>query len=164
MMNFRLSGISALIVGLAFMWFTTIAARATDFAQVTVESVVGQQVSGFVELPQLSASDLTSLEIKLASKPTYANNDVAYYSVHQDLRFLARELTNGSVQLDISSKGPLREPKLNVLLRITLPDGDLLQGLTLSVPYTEAALVADKTVLTTSRDNLWQLAKSTRDG
>ena len=164
MMNFRLSGISALIVGLAFMWFTTIAARAADFAQVTVESVVGQQVSGFVELPQLSASDLTSLEIKLASKPTYAKNDVAYYSVHQDLRFQARELTNGSVQLDISSKGPLREPKLNVLLRITLPDGDLLQGLTLSVPYTEAALVADKTVLTTSRDNLWQLAKRTRDG
>ena len=164
MMNFRLSGISALVVGLALMWFTTMAARAADFAQVTVESVVGQQVSGFVELPQLSASNLASLEIKLASKPTYANNDVAYYSVHQDLRFQARALTNGSVQLEISSKGPLREPKLNVLLRISGPEGDLLQGLTLSVPYTAAALVADKTVLTTSKDNLWQLAKRTRDG
>ena len=164
MMNFRLNHITALVVGLAFMWFIGSAARAADFAEVTVESVVGQQVSGFVELPQLSASDLASLEIKLASRPTYADNDVAYYSVHQDLRFQAKERTNGSVQLDISSNGPLREPKLNVLLRITWPDGDLLQGLTLSVPFTEAALVADKTVLTTSKDNLWQLAKRTRDG
>lgn len=164
MMNFRLNHITALVVGLAFMWFIGSAARAADFAEVTVESVVGQQVSGFVELPQLSASDLASLEIKLASRPTYADNDVAYYSVHQDLRFQAKERTNGSVQLDISSNGPLREPKLNVLLRITRPDGDLLQGLTLSVPFTEAALVADKTVLTTSKDNLWQLAKRTRDG
>ena len=150
MMNFRLNHITALVVGLAFMWFIGSAARAADFAEVTVESVVGQQVSGFVELPQLSASDLASLEIKLASRPTYADNDVAYYSVHQDLRFQAKERTNGSVQLDISSNGPLREPKLNVLLRITRPDGDLLQGLTLSVPFTEAALVADKTVLTLS--------------
>ena len=164
MMNFRLNHITALVVGLAFMWFIGSAARAADFAEVTVESVVGQQVSGFVELPQLSASDLASLEIKLASRPTYADNDVAYYSVYQDLRFQAKERTNGSVQLDISSNGPLREPKLNVLLRITWPDGDLLQGLTLSVPFTEAALVADKTVLTTSKDNLWQLAKRTRDG
>ena len=164
MMNFRLNHITALVVGLAFMWFIGSAARAAGFAEVTVESVVGQQVSGFVELPQLSASDLASLEIKLASRPTYADNDVAYYSVHQDLRFQAKERTNGSVQLDISSNGPLREPKLNVLLRITWPDGDLLQGLTLSVPFTEAALVADKTVLTTSKDNLWQLAKRTRDG
>ena len=164
MMNFRLNHITALVVGLAFMWFIGSAARAADFAEVTVESVVGQQVSGFVELPQLSASDLASLEIKLASRPTYADNDVAYYSVHQDLRFQAKERTNGSVQLDISSNGPLREPKLNVLLRITWPDGDLLQGLTFSVPFTEAALVANKTVLTTSKDNLWQLAKRTRDG
>ena len=164
MMNFRLNHITALVVGLAFMWFIGSAARAADFAEVTVESVVGQQVSGFVELPQLSASDLASLEIKLASRPTYADNDVTYYSVHQDLRFQVKERTNGSVQLDISSNGPLREPKLNVLLRITWPDGDLLQGLTLSVPFTEAALVADKTVLTTSKDNLWQLAKRTRDG
>ena len=164
MMNFRLNHITALVGGLAFMWFISSTARAADFAEVTVESVVGQQVSGFVELPQFSASDLASLEIKLASRPTYADNDVAYYSVHQDLRFQAKERTNGSVQLDISSNGPLREPKLNVLLRITWPDGDLLQGLTLSVPFTEAALVADKTVLTTSKDNLWQLAKRTRDG
>ena len=164
MMDFRLNHITALVVGLAFMWFIGSAARAADFAEVTVESVVGQQVSGFVELPQLSASDLASLEIKLASRPTYADNDVTYYSVHQDLRFQVKERTNGSVQLDISSNGPLREPKLNVLLRITWPDGDLLQGLTLSVPFTEAALVADKTVLTTSKDNLWQLAKRTRDG
>jgi len=164
MMNFRLNHITALVVGLAFMWFISSTARAADFAEVTVESVVGQQVSGFVELPQLSSSDLAGLEIKLASRPTYADNDVAYYSVHQDLRFQAKERTNGSVQLDISSNGPLREPKLNVLLRITWPDGDLLQGLTLSVPFTEAALVADKTVLTTSKDNLWQLAKRTRDG
>ncbi|MDA8953450.1 hypothetical protein N9H90_06740 [Pseudomonadales bacterium] len=156
--------ITALVVGLAFMWFSSSAARAADFAEVTVESVVGQQVSGFVELPQLSSSDLAGLEIKLASRPTYADNNVAYYSVHQDLRFQAKERTNGSVQLDISSNGPLREPKLNVLLRITWPDGDLLQGLTLSVPFTEAALVANKTVLTTSKDNLWQLAKRTRDG
>ena len=164
MMNFRLNHITALVVGLASIWFISSAARAADFAEVTVESVVGQQVSGFVELPQLSASDLASLEIKLASRPTYADNDVAYYSVHQDLRFQAKERTNGSVQLDIASNGPLREPKLNVLLRITWPNGDLLQGLTLSVPFTEAALVADKTVLTTSKDNLWQLAKRTRDG
>jgi len=164
MMDFRLNHITALVVGLASIWFISSAARAADFAEVTVESVVGQQVSGFVELPQLSASDLASLEIKLASRPTYADNDVAYYSVHQDLRFQAKERTNGSVQLDIASNGPLREPKLNVLLRITWPNGDLLQGLTLSVPFTEAALVADKTVLTTSKDNLWQLAKRTRDG
>jgi FimV-like protein len=164
MMDFRLNHITALVVGLASIWFISSAARAADFAEVTVESVVGQQVSGFVELPQLSASDLASLEIKLASRPTYADNDVTYYSVHQDLRFQVKERTNGSVQLDISSNGPLREPKLNVLLRITWPDGDLLQGLTLSVPFTEAALVADKTVLTTSKDNLWQLAKRTRDG
>lgn len=164
MMDFCLKRIIALVLCLGVSLNFNSTVHAADFADVTVESVVGQQVSGFVELAQLSPSDLASLEIKLASRSTYADNDVAYYSVHKDLRFQPKAQTNGAVQLDIVSIGPLREPKLKVLLRITWPDGDLLQGLTLSVPFTQAALVANKTVLTASADNLWQLAKRTRDG
>ena len=139
-------------------------ARAADFDSVTIESVVGQRVSGYVELSEVAAIDLSTLDIQLASRSAYLENDVAYYSVHRDLLFQPTETANGSVQLDIRSKGVLREPKLNILLRINWSEGDLVKGLSLSVPFTQTALAADKTILTTTSDTLWQLAKLTRDG
>ena len=163
MLSFRCNRIIALVYGLFLMGTINGAAHAADFVEVKVESVVGQRVSGFIELPQVSAADLASLDVRLASRSIYSANGVAYYSVHQALVFQPKELADGSVQLDISSKSPLLEPKLNLLLRLTWRDGDLLQGLILSVPFTQSALVADKTVLTRSSDNLWQLARRTRD-
>ena len=170
MMDFRFNRLTALIFG--FVGFVGVVGisvfsgtvRAADFATVSIESVVGQRVSGYVELPEVEANDLSTLDIQLASRSAYLENDVAYYSVHRDLLFQLKETANGSVQLDIRSKGLLLEPKLNILLRITWRNGELLKALALSVPFTQSALAADKTILTTSSDNLWQLAKRTRDG
>ena len=164
MLSFRCNRIIAMVCGLFLMGTINSVALAADFIDATVESVVGQRVSGFIELPQVSAADLASLKVRLASRSTYSDNGVAYYSVHQTFLFQPKELADGSVQLDISSESPLREPELNLLLRMTWRDGDLLQGLTLNVPFTQAALGADNTVLTTSSDNLWRLAGRTRDG
>jgi FimV-like protein len=170
MMDFRFNRLITRIFGFAgFAGFAAISAlsgtaRAADFDSVTIESVVGQRVSGYVELSEVAAIDLSILDIQLASRSAYLENDVPYYSVHRDLLFQPTETANGSVQLDIRSKGVLREPKLNILLRITWSEGDLVKGLSLSVPFTQTALAADKTILTTPSDTLWQLAKRTRDG
>jgi FimV-like protein len=154
----------ALITWVVCVFVLATSARAADFAAVTVESIVGQPVSGYVELPDLAQDDLTSLQVQLASPSTYADNDVAYYSVHENLRFYATFAANGRVRLELSSIGALREPQLNVLVRLTWRDRLALKVLTLSVPFSQRTLSGPRSVLTKSSDNLWQLAKRSRDG
>ena len=91
---------------------------------------MGQPVSGYVELPNLAQDDLTSLQVQLASPSTYADNDVAYYSVHENLRFNTTFAANGRVRLELSSISALREPQLNVLVRLTWRDRLALKVLT----------------------------------
>ena len=164
MMSFRLKRLIVLIIGTIGMLALSGTLRAADFAPVTIESVVGQRVSGYIELPEIGTEDLPSLVVQLASPATYLENDVAYYSVHGDLDFQVKTVANGRIRLDLTSKNLLREPKLNVLLRLTWDQGNIVKGLALSVPFTQVALGAAKTIFTKSSDNLWQLAKRTRDG
>ena len=93
----------ALITWVVCVFVLATSARAADFAAVTVESIMGQPVSGYVELPNLAQDDLSSLQVQLASPSTYADNDVAYYSVHENLRFNTTFAANGRVRLELSS-------------------------------------------------------------
>ena len=154
----------ALITWVVCVFVLATSARAADFAPVTVESIMGQPVSGYVELPNLAQDDLSSLQVQLASPSTYADNDVAYYSVHENLRFNTTFAANGRVRLELSSISALREPQLNVLVRLTWRDRLALKVLTLSVPFSQRTLSGPRSVLTKSSDNLWQLARRSRDG
>lgn len=137
-------------------------AEAVDFEPVEIQSSVGEIVSGYVDLAELPARALSSVKVQLASRSAYAANEVAYYSVHEYLRFKSSAATNSRIRIDLASIRPVYEPELNILLRITWSDELMLKGLTLSMPFAAAAGTATRTILTKPLDNLWQLAKSSR--
>jgi pilus assembly protein FimV len=81
-----------------------------------------------IELLQMQGTELDSLEISLASPDDFEAFGIAYLPFMDDLQFrVSQDSSTDSAQIIVTGREPLREPYLDILIKVRWPGGSTLR-------------------------------------
>jgi pilus assembly protein FimV len=101
-----------------------------ELGELRIESALDQPFVGEVDLFDVGADELSTLKVALASADDFAKSGIERYDFLTRLAFRPQMSRRGNPVLRITSREPIREPYMDVLLEVVWPAGRLLKGYT----------------------------------
>ncbi|MBT7407566.1 MAG: hypothetical protein HN776_03395, partial [Nitrosomonadales bacterium] len=95
---------------------------ALQLGQISVNSTQDQPLNAEIELVVSSGDDLDSLKAKIAGKDIYQAQSIERVPVHEDIKISVIKDAKKS-KLKLSSKNPVLDPFLDLLIQIDSPKG-----------------------------------------
>lgn len=126
MHKFKLKQIS-LAICLAAMPF---AANAAGLGKLTVVSGLGEPLSAEIELLSTTAEELSSLTAAIAPEEAYSVQGVERTAIHNSIKIEVARRPNGNPILKLSSRQPISDPFLDMLIQVDWSTGRLLREYT----------------------------------
>lgn len=124
--KFKLKQIS-LAICLAAMPF---AADAAGLGKLTVVSGLGEPLSAEIELLSTTPEELSSLSAAIAPEEAYNVQGVERTSIHSAIKIEVSKKTDGSPILKLTTRQPVSEPFLDMLIQVDWATGRLLREYT----------------------------------
>lgn len=126
MHKFKLKQIS-LAICLAAMPF---AANAAGLGKLTVVSGLGEPLSAEIELLSTTAEELSSLTAAIAPEEAYSVQGVERTAIHNAIKIEVVRRPNGNPILKLSTRQPISDPFLDMLIQVDWSTGRLLREYT----------------------------------
>lgn len=126
MHKFKLKQIS-LAICLAAMPF---AANAAGLGKLTVVSGLGEPLSAEIELLSTTAEELSSLTAAIAPEEAYSVQGVERTAIHNSIKIEVVRRPNGNPILKLSTRQPISDPFLDMLIQVDWSTGRLLREYT----------------------------------
>lgn len=126
MHKFKLKQIS-LAICLAAMPF---AANAAGLGKLTVVSGLGEPLSAEIELLSTTAEELSSLTAAIAPEEAYSVQGVERTAIHNSIKVEVARRPNGNPILKLSTRQPISDPFLDMLIQVDWSTGRLLREYT----------------------------------
>lgn len=117
----------SLAVCLALMPF---AADAAGLGKLTVISGLGEPLSAEIELLATSTEELSSLSAAIAPEDAYAVQGIERLVSHSAIKIEVAKKANGSPILKLSTRQPVNDPFLDMLIQVDWSTGRLLREYT----------------------------------
>lgn len=123
-------------LALILAWLAAFApgwACALGLGDINLHSYLNQPIDADIQLVGVTAADLDSLKISLASPEQFREAGVEYRSDLQYLHFKVVRGAGGSAQVKVTTSKPFREPFLTFVLQATWSQGQVLREYTVLV-------------------------------
>ncbi|QJC55661.1 hypothetical protein HC248_00943 [Polaromonas vacuolata] len=128
--NFR--RFSALASAIALIGcLTSLDATALGLGRITVQSLLGQPIKAEVEIPQINAEELSSLQANIASPETFRAAGLSYSNVASEIVVSLQKRSNGSSYLRLTSTRPINEPFLDLIIEAKWSSGRIVRDYTM---------------------------------
>jgi len=135
MMRLRISGNNlffTLIMSLA-MLAGPANVMALGMGDINLKSALNQPFNAVVELSSATDAELTELQVKVAPREMFAKAGLGWAHVLSDLQFKAERTASGTPVIRITSREPVSEPFLEIMLEIVWSRGHLIRTYTVLV-------------------------------
>ena len=102
---------------------------ALGLGEPTLKSKLGEPLE--MEVPVINSGDLSTeqLLVGAATNQQYKEFNIEHESIHYSMRYKVVERQN-KLYVEITSQKPVKEPYINILLRLKWPEGEVLKALT----------------------------------
>ena len=132
---------------LIFLILVPFLASALGLGDISLNSALNEPFSAEIPLESVQPSDLDELTVELASADTFDRYGLDRPAFLSDFRFAVAENQNGKPVLSLSSRTPVAEPFVTMLLDVRWSSGRLLREYTvlLDPPLFEANVVQPAT-------------------
>ena len=104
----------------------SVACLAVGLGNMRVESALGQPLKARIDLIGASADGLGSLAVSLASPQSYQRVNVPYSGSLGSLEMSIVALPGSAPYVRVTSVSPVTDPALDLLVKLTSPDGSLV--------------------------------------
>lgn len=105
---------------------------ALGLGEISLHSALNQPLEAEIELLQIADLSAEEVKVRLASADTFNRSGVDRFVFLNDLRFTP-VLRGGQSIIRVVSNKPVREPYLNFIVEVQLPEGSLLREYTLLI-------------------------------
>ena len=106
------------------------AANAAGLGKLTVISGLGEPLSAEIELLATSPEELSSLSAAIAPEDAYAVQGIERLASHSAIKIEVGKKANGSPILKLSTRQPVNDPFLDMLIQVDWSTGRLLREYT----------------------------------
>lgn len=106
-------------------------ASALGLGEIELRSGLNQALNAEIELLSVSAGQLESLSVGLASRQAFAEVGIERAALLSQLRFKVEQRADGAPYIKVFTQEPLREPFLQYLVEVNSPGGRLVREYTL---------------------------------
>jgi FimV-like protein len=144
-MNFWTKILSCL-VGLALSG----AAFALSMGSMSITSKQGEPLAAKIALNNVSSEELSGTSARLASADVYNSIQLNYPASLPALEFNIATNANGTSFIQVSSKQPINQSAIDLLVEVNSPAGQLLRKYTFTLPPGSRATQASRTAPTAS--------------
>jgi pilus assembly protein FimV len=127
--KFRLTGL-ALAAALAF-GLASPDALALALGRVSVQSALGEPLRAEIDVPEITAEEVSSLRAAIAPPATFRNQGLEYSSALSNVTITLQRRSNGSYFLQLASDRPVNEPFVDVVLEATWASGRVQRDFTM---------------------------------
>ncbi len=133
-MKYRLSFISRtarVLSALAVLGASVFDAQALGVGRLNVQSALGEGLRAEIDLLSISAEELASLSVRIASPDVYRQAGVDYSAVLAGTRAVVVPGADGRASLRLSSDRAVQEPFIELILELNWTSGRLVREFTL---------------------------------
>lgn len=106
------------------------AAEAAGLGKLTVISGLGEPLSAEIELLSTSPEELSSLSAAIAPEDAYAVQGIERLAMHSAIKIEVAKKANGTPILKLSTRQPVNDPFLDMLIQVDWSTGRLLREYT----------------------------------
>lgn len=106
-------------------------AAALGLGEIELRSGLNQALNAEIELLSVSAEQLESLSVGLASRQAFADVGIERGALLSQLRFKVEQRADGAPYINVFTQEPIREPYLQYLVEVNSPSGRLVREYTL---------------------------------
>jgi pilus assembly protein FimV len=106
------------------------AAEAAGLGKLTVISGLGEPLSAEIELLSTSPEELSSLSAAIAPEDAYAVQGIERLALHSAIKIEVAKKANGTPILKLSTRQPVNDPFLDMLIQVDWSTGRLLREYT----------------------------------
>ncbi len=132
------------VVVAAFLVLASPRLSALGLGEIDMQSALNQPMQAVISLTSASGTDLSNIEVSLASLKAHQRAGLSKSAVLADFRFNVERDAAGGTVVRITGTEPVHEPYLEFLLELEWPKGRLLRQYTVLVdpPVTMPAIPA----------------------
>ena len=110
---------------------TTAPALALGLGQVTVQSALGEALRAEVEVPEISAEEVASLRVGIASPAAFKAAGLEYSPTVTGVQVTLQKRANGRSFLSLRSDRPVTDPFVDLIIEASWASGRLVRDYTL---------------------------------
>lgn len=113
--------------------------HALGLGGLRIQSALNQPFVGEIALLDVKPDELDAIKVQIASAEEFSKAGSARYQYLSGLRFSPQISPRGETVIRVSSREPIREPYIDLLVEVTWPKGRLVKGYTvlLDPPVTD---------------------------
>jgi pilus assembly protein FimV len=115
----------------ALLSVPTFDAQALALGRVTVQSALGEPLRVDIDLPEISAEEVSSLQAVIASPAAFQSAGMDYNPALANVRVAVQRRPDGSYFLRLSGDRPINEPFVDVVLETTWSSGRIRRDFTM---------------------------------
>lgn len=103
--------------------------QALGLGEPVLKSKLGEPLR--MEIALINVGDLSSEQLLVGSadRQQYAKFEIGYQSIHSALRYRINK-RGKQLFVEVTSRNPVKEPYIDILLSLKWPDGELLKTVT----------------------------------
>jgi hypothetical protein len=106
----------------------TCSTHGAGLGKLTIVSSLGEPLNAEIDLIATAEEDLVSLDARLASAEIYSRRDVRLDPALLGTRVIVMRREDGQPYLRITSRQPINEPTVDLLIEVSWNDGHLLRA------------------------------------
>jgi pilus assembly protein FimV len=111
--------------------FATPDALALALGRVTVQSALGEPLRAEIDVPEITADEVSSLRASIAAPATFRQQGLDYSSALSNVNITLQRRPNGTYFLQLASDRPVNEPFVDVILEASWGSGRVTRDFTM---------------------------------
>jgi len=101
---------------------------ALSLGEIKVISTFAQPFLAEIKLPSYTEEEMESIEIHLASKKQFDDQNIEMLPILQKFRFSVEEKSNGTLYIKVHTKAPVKELSISFLIEVTWQGGRIIKN------------------------------------
>ena len=119
----------ATLLGISLFW--SVEAPGLGLGDIELNSHLNQPLDAEISLLAVDANQLDQISVKLADYAAHEAAGIERVEALSELIFNVSALPGGGVEIDVTTKGNVREPFLDFIIEVNWPNGRILREYTL---------------------------------